>query len=129
MVIVSYSTGKLFVAMCRSTENPDTARSAGLSMLNCKAPLTVPAGGANIRADGRRAMIIKSKLRIGLVVAVVAAGVLAIAASSGRAEISRRDAQALSKTGLIYIATVRKDGIKVRRRRFGSRSPPTTMRF
>src|SRR3984893_15036781 len=55
-------------------------------------------------------MIIKSKLRVGLVLAVVAAGVLAITASSGRAEISRRDAQALSKTGLIYIATVRKDG-------------------
>jgi general stress protein 26 len=55
-------------------------------------------------------MIIKSKLRIGLVVAVVAAGVLAIAASSARAEISRRDAEALSKADLIYIATVRKDG-------------------
>jgi general stress protein 26 len=55
-------------------------------------------------------MILISKLRIGLVVAIVAAGVLAIAASSGRAEISKRDAQALSKTGLIYIATVRKDG-------------------
>jgi general stress protein 26 len=54
-------------------------------------------------------MIIKSKLRIGLVVAM-AAGVLAIAASSGRAEISKRDAEALSKTGLIYVATVRKDG-------------------
>ena len=55
-------------------------------------------------------MIIKSKLPVGLVVAVVAASVLVLAASSGRAEISRRDAQALSKTGLIYIATVRKDG-------------------
>jgi general stress protein 26 len=43
-------------------------------------------------------------------VAAVVAGVLAFAASSGRAEISKRDAQALSKTGLIYIATVRKDG-------------------
>jgi general stress protein 26 len=56
------------------------------------------------------AMIIKSKLLIGPVVAVIVAGVLAIAVSSGRAEISSRDAQALSKTGLIYIATVRKDG-------------------
>jgi general stress protein 26 len=55
-------------------------------------------------------MIIKAQLRIGLLAAVVAASVLALAASSGRAEISRRDAQALSKTGLIYIATVRKDG-------------------
>jgi general stress protein 26 len=72
--------------------------------------LTGAAGGANIRAVGMRAMIIKSKLRMGLIVAIVAAGILAIGASSGRAEISKRDAQALSKTGLIYIATVRKDG-------------------
>jgi general stress protein 26 len=55
-------------------------------------------------------MIIKSKIRIGLAVAVIAAALIAIAASSVRAEISQRDAQALSKTGLIYIATVRKDG-------------------
>jgi general stress protein 26 len=55
-------------------------------------------------------MIIKSKVRMGLIVAIAAAGLLAIGASSGRAEISKRDAQALSKTGLIYIATVRKDG-------------------
>jgi hypothetical protein len=53
-------------------------------------------------------MAIKSKLRIGLAFAVVV--VLMVAASRGRAEISRRDTQALSKTGLIYIATVRKDG-------------------
>lgn len=53
-------------------------------------------------------MTIKSKLRIALT--VVTAGVLAIAASNGSAEISKRDAQALSKTELIYIATVRKDG-------------------
>jgi general stress protein 26 len=53
-------------------------------------------------------MVVKSQLRIALV--VVIAGVLAIAVSSGRAEISGRDALALSKTGLIYIATVRKDG-------------------
>jgi hypothetical protein len=55
-------------------------------------------------------MIIKAKLRIGLVLAVVAVGVLAIAAPSGCAEISGRDTLALSKTGLIYIATVPKDG-------------------
>jgi general stress protein 26 len=41
---------------------------------------------------------------------VVTAGVLAIAASNGSAEISKRDAQSLSKADLIYIATVRKDG-------------------
>jgi general stress protein 26 len=109
-VIVRYLAGELFMAGRRGTENPNTVRFAGLSMLNREAPLTGPAGGANIRADGRRAMIITSKLRVGLVVAVVAAAVLAVAASSGRAEISQRDAQALSKTGLIYIATVRKDG-------------------
>jgi general stress protein 26 len=55
-------------------------------------------------------MIIRSKRRIGLVAVVVAAGVLAIAASRGSAQISRRDAQTLSKSDLIYIATVRKDG-------------------
>jgi len=109
-VIVSYPTGKLFVATCRMTKDPDTALLAGLSMLNCEAPLTGSACGANIRADGRRAMIIKSKLQIGLVVAVVTAGLMVSAASNGRAEISKRDTQALSKTGLIYIATVRKDG-------------------
>ena len=54
-------------------------------------------------------MTIKSKLRVALAV-VVTAGVLAIAASYGNAEISERDAQALSKAQLIYIATVRKDG-------------------
>jgi general stress protein 26 len=54
-------------------------------------------------------MTIKSKLRIALIV-VVTACVLGIAASNGRAEISKRDAQALSKADLIYIATVRKDG-------------------
>src|SRR5260370_5427332 len=56
------------------------------------------------------ATIVNSGLRIGLVVAVVVAGVLVPTASSGRTEISRRDAQALAKAGLIYIATVRKDG-------------------
>jgi general stress protein 26 len=55
-------------------------------------------------------MIIKSKIRIRPAVAIVVAALIAIAASSVRAEISQRDAQALSKTGLIYIATVRKDG-------------------
>ena len=40
----------------------------------------------------------------------VTAGVLAIASSYGSAEISERDAEALSKAQLIYIATVRKDG-------------------
>jgi predicted pyridoxine 5'-phosphate oxidase superfamily flavin-nucleotide-binding protein len=54
-------------------------------------------------------MTIKSKLRIALTV-VVTACVLAIAASNGSAEISKRDAQALSKAQLIYVATVRKDG-------------------
>jgi general stress protein 26 len=53
-------------------------------------------------------MITKSKLRIGLMIA--AAAMLAIAVSSGSAEISKRDAEALSKSDLIYIATVRKDG-------------------
>jgi general stress protein 26 len=54
-------------------------------------------------------MTLKSNIRIGLVV-VMAAVVLAISASSGHTEISKRDAQALSKADLIYIATVRKDG-------------------
>jgi hypothetical protein len=34
--------GKLFVATCRSTKDPDTALFAGLSMLNCEVPLTGP---------------------------------------------------------------------------------------
>lgn len=55
-------------------------------------------------------MILKSKIRIRLSVVVVVAAVIAVAASSVRAEISKRDAQALSKANLIYIATVRKDG-------------------
>jgi general stress protein 26 len=54
-------------------------------------------------------MTLKSNIRKGLVV-VMAAVVLAISASSGRTEISKRDAQALSKADLIYIARVRKDG-------------------
>src|SRR5260370_13730855 len=55
-------------------------------------------------------MTLTSNVRIGVVVAMAAAIVLAIAASSARSEISGRDAQALSKASLIYVATVRKDG-------------------
>ena len=54
-------------------------------------------------------MTIKSKLRIALTAAVTAV-MLAITVSYGSAEISGRDAQALSNAQLIYIATVRKDG-------------------
>jgi general stress protein 26 len=53
-------------------------------------------------------MKILSKCRSGLAVAVMLVG--AIAASSGRAELSQRDAQALSRADLVYIATVRKNG-------------------
>src|SRR5258708_5201538 len=55
-------------------------------------------------------MTMRSNVRIGVVVAMAAVIVLAIAASSVRSEISGRDAQALSKASLIYVATVRKDG-------------------
>src|SRR5437667_11130448 len=55
-------------------------------------------------------MKMRSNVRIGVVVAMAAAIVLAIAASSARSEISGRDAQSLSKASLIYVATVRKDG-------------------
>jgi len=55
-------------------------------------------------------MNIQTKGKRGLAVAAVIAGLIAIASSSVRAEISQRDAQALSKAELIYIATVRKDG-------------------
>jgi len=55
-------------------------------------------------------MNILSKCRGGLAVAAVIVGVIAIAAASGWAEISQRDAQALSRADLIYVATVRKDG-------------------
>jgi general stress protein 26 len=55
-------------------------------------------------------MKIRSKLRHGLAITAVIVGAIAIAASSPRAEISKRDAQALSGAELIYIATVRKDG-------------------
>src|SRR5208282_6822710 len=52
----------------------------------------------------------RSSVRAGVVVAMAVATALAIAASSVRSEISGRDAQALSKASLIYLATVRKDG-------------------
>ncbi len=55
-------------------------------------------------------MNIQTKGKRGLAVVAVIAGLIALASSSGRAEISQRDAQALSKAELIYIATVRKDG-------------------
>jgi general stress protein 26 len=47
-----------------------------------------------------------SKLRIWFIACILVMS----AAASGRAEISRRDAQVLAKAELIYIATVRKDG-------------------
>ena len=55
-------------------------------------------------------MTMRSNVRISVVVAMAAVIVLAITASSARSEISGRDAQALSKASLIYVATVRKDG-------------------
>ena len=55
-------------------------------------------------------MTMRSKVRIGVVVAIAAAIVVVIAASSARSEISERDARALAKASLIYVATVRKDG-------------------
>jgi general stress protein 26 len=55
-------------------------------------------------------MILNRGLRIGLVVTIVVAGMLAAAVPTARAKISQRDSQALAKSGLIYIATVRKDG-------------------
>jgi len=45
-----------------------------------------------------------------LTVAVAATLAIVLAASAAHAEISTRDSQALSKSDLIYIATVRKDG-------------------
>jgi general stress protein 26 len=78
-------------------------------MSNREAPLTGSSGGANIRPYGKGAVTIKSKLRVAWTV-VATAGVLAIAVTTARAEISKRDALALSKAQLIYIATVRKDG-------------------
>jgi general stress protein 26 len=98
------------MATRRSTKNRTPRHPLVCQCGIMKAPLTGQPRGANIRADGRSAMTIKSKLRIGLVVAIAAVGVLAIAATIVRAEISKRDGQALSKADLIYIATVRKDG-------------------
>jgi len=72
--------------------------------------LTALAGGVNIRAEDSKSMSIKAKIRNGVVFAAVAAAAVGLAASSVRAEISKRDGQALAKTGLVYIATVRKDG-------------------
>jgi general stress protein 26 len=54
--------------------------------------------------------LFQARIRLALVVAIVAAAVFAVAARAAHAEISRRDTQALAKAGLIYIATVRKDG-------------------
>jgi general stress protein 26 len=109
MVIVTYPDGKLFMVTRRITENRIPRHPPVCQCDIMKAPLTGSSGGANIRPYGKGAMTIKSKLRVALTV-VVTAGVLAIAASYGSAEISERDAQALSKAQLIYIATVRKDG-------------------
>jgi hypothetical protein len=108
MVIVTYPDGKLFMATHRSTKNRIPRHSLVCQCDIMKAPLTGSSGGANIR-DWKAPMTINSKLRIALTVAVTA-GLIAVAASNGRAEISKRDAQALSKADLIYIATVRKDG-------------------
>jgi general stress protein 26 len=55
-------------------------------------------------------MILNRGLRVGLVFTIVAAGMLAAAVPTARAKISQRDSQALAKSGLIYVATVRKDG-------------------
>jgi general stress protein 26 len=55
-------------------------------------------------------MITGAKARMCLAVAIIAAGLIAFAATGGHAEIPKRDAQALAKADLIYIATVRKDG-------------------
>jgi predicted nuclease of predicted toxin-antitoxin system len=49
------------------------------------------------------------KIQISLTVAMATMLFVVVASTSG-AEISRRDMQALAKTGLIYVATVRKDG-------------------
>lgn len=67
---------------------------------------------------------------IRLTVAVAATLAIALATSAAHAEISTRDSQALSKSELIYIATVRKDGnqSKAAPRRSGSPSTPATTR-
>jgi general stress protein 26 len=60
------------------------------------------------RSDGGKLMA-TLKTRSSLIVTITII-VLALTASTLRAEISPRDMQALAKTGLIYVATVRKDG-------------------
>ena len=52
----------------------------------------------------------KSDVRTRLTVVVVAALAIMLAASAAHADISKRDMQVLSKSQLIYVATVRKDG-------------------
>jgi general stress protein 26 len=52
----------------------------------------------------------KSDVRTRLTVAAAAALAIVLAAVAAQAEISKRDMQVLSKSQLIYIATVRKDG-------------------
>jgi len=54
-------------------------------------------------------MLRKITTQSSLIITIVIV-MLALSASTSRAEISRRDMQALAKTGLIYVATVRKDG-------------------
>jgi general stress protein 26 len=56
-----------------------------------------------------KAMLRKFSIQAGLIVTIVFI-VLGLTISTARSEISTRDTQALSKTGLIYVATVRKDG-------------------
>ena len=63
----------------RITETGYRAIRRSVNATSMKAPLTGRAGGANIRADGRHPMIINSKLRIALTVALTA-GLLAVAA-------------------------------------------------
>jgi general stress protein 26 len=62
----------------------------------------------------------KSDAHTRLTVAVSAALAIMLAASAAHAEISKRDMQVLSKSQLIYIATVRKDSWKAKRIRRGS---------
>jgi general stress protein 26 len=56
-----------------------------------------------------KAMLRKFSIQAGLIVTIVFI-VLGLTITTARSEISARDTQALSKTGLIYVATVRKDG-------------------
>ena len=52
----------------------------------------------------------RSDVRTRLTVALAAALAIVLGACAAHAEISRRDLQALSKSQIIFIATVRKDG-------------------